>query len=204
MFRRQAFLKSAVAARSVAGSMFQEILFMATMVLQGKLARLPLIFRVEADEQSKTPLKRLDPLYWFLDDSRSFLMHYLRYREALAAFITAEGIDGPRAVELGQLLDTVHAIWLRYSLDGGVLNHAARLFLGEDVGPLPNLQERPPWRDEVEPGDVVRQGRLRTIWRRAVLQAEPRHEIDISAGEMERAERQLALYFDRRAEAPGP
>ena len=183
-------------AMSVAGAVFQEVMFMNAMALQGKMARLPNILSLQTTERSFHPLRRNDPVYWFLDDSRSFFRHYLYYRNSLARFISDRGIPTPAGTELHQLLDTVHAVWLHYNFNGGVLNYATRLLLGEPLPPLPHPRPPVAWR-EVAHDDVVQVGcgQRRYVWRREVLNAEPKDEISISSGEMGRIGRQLDSYF---------
>ena len=47
-------------------------MFMNALVMQGRVARLPYIFTLQTVEQSFNRLRDIDPLYWFLHDSRSF------------------------------------------------------------------------------------------------------------------------------------
>jgi glycosyltransferase domain-containing protein len=196
VFRTRELAISAAQARRVAGSLFQEITFMNAIVLQGKIARLPIVFGLQGDEQSSTPLHASDPLYWFLNDARSFFKHYLAYRDALTDFIVERAIPVPPGMDLTQLIDTIHGVWLSSNFHGGVLNHAAQLLLGDPIRPLDNPREPPSWR-EIAEKDVVHPaaGRHRYIWRNSVLNAEPRHEIIISRDEMKRVEQQLDAYF---------
>ena len=170
---------------------------MNAMALQGKMARLPNILSLQTTERSFHPLRRNDPVYWFLDDSRSFFRHYRYYRNSLARFISECGISTPVGTELHQLLDTVHAVWLHYNFNSGVLNYAAQLLLGEPLPPLPHPRPPVAWR-ELAHDDVLHVGRgqRRYVWRREVLDAEPKAEISISSAEMGRVvQRQLDDYF---------
>jgi glycosyltransferase domain-containing protein len=188
-------LRRAVAqAQRVEGAVFQETLMMNALALQGKMARLPVILSLQSQERSFHPPKRNDPLYWFLDDSRSFALHYASYRTALTDFIRELGIAPPPHSSLDQLVDMVHAVWLHRNFDDGMLNHAARLLLGDPMEPIPGPDVRIPWR---KPGwrDIVRRGARRYVWRRDVLRAEPRHEIHISRQEVQRVTDQLDVYF---------
>lgn len=196
LFRREVLVAAVEAAMEVSGSMFRELMFMNAVVLQGKLARLRLIFRAEGAEQSNTPLNELHPLYLFLNNSTAFFRQYAIYRRALIRFIGERGIPPPPGATLGQLIDTVNGVFLHANFDGGVLNHAARLHLGAPIAPLDTVQYRPP-RREVDEGDLVHataNGR-RVVWRRDVLAAEPRDEITITPEEIEQVERELDWYF---------
>jgi glycosyltransferase domain-containing protein len=193
-FRTAPLLRAMAQAKRVEGAVFQETLLMNALALQGKMARLPVILTLQSDERSFHLPKRNDPFYWFLDDIRSFFKHYVRYRNALTDFIRDVGIPPPRDGDLDQLVDMVHAVWLHRNFDDGVLNHAARLLLGDAIPPLSAPEVRVPRREPAD-GDVVKQGALRYIWRSEVLCAEPSEEIRISADEIERVMAQLDVYF---------
>jgi hypothetical protein len=192
---RIAPLRRAVAlARRVEGALFQEILLMNALVLQGRFARLPTILTLQGEERSFQPPTRNDPLFWFVDDAGSFARHYLRYRSVLTEFMRELGIAAPAGSHLDQLVDMVHAVWLHRNFDDGLLNHATRLLLGDAIEPLSALRTHHPWR-EPESDDIVEQGRLRYVCRNAVLRAEPANEIRISRDEMARVMRELDAYL---------
>jgi glycosyltransferase domain-containing protein len=196
VFRTGALLTAARQAQSVRGITFQEVMFMNAMALQGRMIRLPEILSLQTIEQSFSALADIDPFYWFMNDSRSFQRHYLHYRNALAWFISERGIAAAPGTDLIQLLDTVSAVWLRYSFDSDILAHAARLLRGDPLPPLPHPRPTPPWR-EVGDCDVVHPRAKRTyIWRSELLNAEPKDEIRITAEEIGRVEQELDLYFD--------
>lgn len=192
---RIAPLRRAVAqARRVEGALFQEILLMNALVLQGRFARLPTILTLQGEERSFHPPTRNDPLFWFVDDADSFVSHYVRYRTALTDFMRALGVAPPADTNLDQLVDMVHAVWLHRNFDDGVLNHATRLLLGDAIEPLSLPRTHHPSHEPVS-GDIVEHGRLRYVWRNAVLRAEPAEEIRISGDEMVRVMRELDAYF---------
>jgi len=195
VFRTAALAKAVAQARRVEGALFQEILLVNAVALQGKMARLPTILSLQTEERSFHPPKRNDPLFWFLDDIGSFFRHYLRYREALTRFIAELGISAPPNSDLNQLVDMIHAVWLHHNSDYGALNHAARLLLGDRLRPLAPSRtviprHLPTW------WDIVNQGNRRYIWRRSVLRAKPRNEIHILAAERAQVVAQLDVYFD--------
>jgi glycosyltransferase domain-containing protein len=182
------------AARAVTGPLFREVTVMNTVVLQGKIARLPVIYSLRRGEQSLTPAYLRHPLFWFLHDASSFFAHYNIYRNALAKFIRDRNISVPKQGELEQLLDIIHATWLGHEIDTGMCNHTARRLLGDDLPPISAPPDGPPWQPPGN-GDNTRQSEIRSyIWRKAVLEAEPRHEINITPAEMDRVERQLDAY----------
>jgi glycosyltransferase domain-containing protein len=197
VFRTGPLAKAIAAARPVRGGVYQEMMFMNALVLQGKICRLPAIFSLErAGDVSLTPISRSDPLYWFLDDSSAPFQHYIAYRNALEELVRELGIVHPNTSGLTQLIDVIHGVWMSQNFHSGVLNHAAELLLGYPVRPLDNPR-KPPDQRPLGAGDIVHATRsnLSFIWRDSVLSAEPRDEIAISAAEIERAEAQLNSYF---------
>jgi hypothetical protein len=149
---------------------------------------------------------------WFLHNPNSFYARYAAYRNELVQFIRTKQHDGlepqqhsrqkssatlvQEGVEPETLLDLIHATLLGRTIDLGMVNHQVQLLLGEPM--LPIVLEKQ-WRGpkRAEAGDIVSFSAVtkrRYIWRRAVIEAEPRDEITISPNEMRRAEEQLGLY----------
>lgn len=198
LFRLKPLLAAVSQATMVDGTMFQEIMFMNALVLQGKVARLQNIFTLQTIEQSFSPLRDIDPLYWFVDDPESFFQRYLPYRRSLARFISDNRMTQFTMSHLDHALDAIHAVWLNYNFTPGALNLAAQQLLDGKNPDLPH--PRPPlpwqkikWKDVVQP----RKGGGRYIWRRSVLGAEPSSEIRISRNETKLVERQLDIALDR-------
>lgn len=196
VFRTEPVLRAVAQAARVAGPVFQEVLMMNALALQGNLARLPVILSLQSEERSFHPPKRNDPFYWFLDDIGSFFRHYVAYRTVLTDFARALGIKPPSGADLDQVVDMIHTVWLRRNFDDGVLNHAVRLLLGDPIAPIPGPQIRVPMRDPSS-ADLVTQRVHRYVWREEVLRAEPRDEILISRTEMDLVMDQLDLYFEK-------
>jgi len=196
VFRTSSLLRAAVEAKRAKGPVFQELLLMNALALQGKMARQPVILSMQSAERSFHPPRRNDPFYWFLDDIGSFFEHYVTYRNALTDFMRSLGILASPNADLNQLIDMIHAVWLYRNFDDGVLNHATRLLLGDAVRPiagpeLRDIRRGRGWRD------IVRRGARRYVWRDEVLRAEPRDEIHISNQEINRVTAQLDVYFDK-------
>jgi glycosyltransferase domain-containing protein len=194
VFRKQALSVALSAARTMSGILFREITVMNTAVLQGKVARLPVIHSLRGHEQSLTPIDRTHPLFYFLQDPKSFFSHFEIYRDSLAKFIRDRELSVVTQGELVRLLDIIHATWLGRELDLGMCNHVARQLLGDDLPPISTATNRPTWQP---PGseDRVRQSEIRRyVWRKAVLEAEPRDEINITVAEMDRVEQELDAY----------
>jgi hypothetical protein len=194
IFRRDALRKAVEQAKRVDGPVFQEILLMNALALQGKLARLPVVLSLQSDERSLHAPKRNDPFFWFIDDINSFFLHYLCYRRTLTQLIFELGISTLPQSELNQLVDMVHAVWLHRNFDDGVLNHAARLLLGDPIRPIPHPYAPIGWREPTAGDMEIRRGH-RYLWRREVLAAEPRDEIHILAEEIDRVSEELDTYF---------
>lgn len=194
VFRKDALVTAVEQARSMHGALFQEIMFMNALAIKGKIARLPVVFSLHGTDS--TALGNSHPLYWFCKDSRSFFEHYVRYRNALAAFIEQHYDYVSLESNVSEIIDAIHAIWFQSNFDGGVLNHSVQLMLGGTLPRLPEARHASP-RLEAEGNVVVRsrKGKRRYIWRHEVLNAEPKEEISISLDELEYVEYQLDHYF---------
>jgi len=196
IFRTEIFASAVSAACAMKMVLFRELTAMSTSILQGKVARLPLVYALRGPTRSHVGAHQSHPLYWTLHDAQSFFSHYLVFRDAIAAFIRGRGIAPPPGGTLEQFLDMSHATWLGREVDVGTFNHATRLLLGDA---MPPIDDEPLWQGWREPadGDVVhfsKAGDRRYIWRREVLEAEPRDEIVIEPDEMLRVERELDAY----------
>ncbi len=196
VLRTEALRRAISLSTKAAGAIFQEIISMAALALQGKVLRLQNVFTFQGPDISFHPIGRTDPTRWFMEDAASFFSHYRRYRRLLTRFANELGITAPAGTRLGQLVDVINAVWLNRNFDNGMLNHTARLLLGDDLPPLAG-RTPPTAPKDVEPSDIVHHGAngRRYIWRRAVLEAEPREEIAISADEMSRVMKQLEGCF---------
>jgi len=197
VFRTDAYVHAAAEASRVHGKMFQEIMFMSALALRGKIARLPLIFNLHG-EDSFSPLHERNPLFWFVNDSQSLFDHYVAYREALMPLVRSSGAHVPDGTNLSHLLDLIHATYWGRECNGSVFNHAAELLLGDA---LPPVEPGPDWPGRRPPGDgdlvhVTRGGRRRYLWRREVLEAEPREDITIAPAEIRAAEEALEIFFE--------
>src|SRR5262249_31901982 len=146
--------------------------------------------------------------YWFLSNTKSFFECYISYRNRLATFVNdlqkaeepgnGDVPTGKAATpnKLTHILDIIHATYFGREIDTGIINHTARVLLGDPIRPV-----RPPrlkgHGDAVDPTDLVhpagREGR-RYIWRKEVLNAEPRSEIMIRGEEIARVEAALDHY----------
>lgn len=175
----------------------QEMTFMATVALLGKVARLPCIFSLRGMEESLTPLSQTHPFFALLDDTDVFFRSYGQYRDSLAEFI--ERNIRPISCEPAKLrhtLNLIHAISFGPALDLGMTNYTVQQLLGAPHPPIKMPPQWTGWRER-QSGDIVGKpgsnGR-RYVWRRDVLEAEPRDEIVIAADERARIERALEFY----------
>jgi glycosyltransferase domain-containing protein len=193
VFRTTVFASAVLAARAMNVVLFRELTVMSTAVLQGKVARLPLVYALRGTAESHAALHQSHPMLWALRDTASFFQNYAAFRDAIAAFIRGKRIAVPDGVKLEQFLDMSYGTWLGREVDVGMINHTVRELLGDSLKPI----RVPPWWDEWrEPGegDVVHiscNGRRRYVWRRDVFRAD---EVAIDADELVRVERQLDAY----------
>lgn len=206
VFRREVLMSSLELAQPFDSALFNEIMFMNTAVLQGKVAMLPLIYAMRGMETSNTAVTSSHPLFAVVHDAERFFTNYLRYRTALADFIRVsqfaaanrqypDPVSGKPESSLEQLIDVVHGTWFAREADVGVFNHAAQLLLGMQQPLLRGEPVWPGWQTLGE-GDLVHRGPgyRRYIWRRAVLEAEPREEITIGHAEIARVEQEFDSY----------
>jgi len=196
VFRTPVFAAAVTAVCAMQVVLFRELTAMSTSILQGKVARLPLIYSLRGATASHAAPHQSNPLFWLLHDARSFFENYTLFRDAIAAFIRSRAIAVPEGMNLEQFLDMSHATWLGREIDVGRINHTARMLLGDGLAPI---VDDPAWAGWQEPGegDVVGVSAIdgrRYIWRKAVVEAEPRDEISIDREEIARAEKELDAY----------
>jgi len=199
VFRTDAFAVAMAGAAAVHGVVFKELTFMSRAVLAGKVARLPIVYSMRGMEESLTPANEYDPRMWFLDGPESFFHAYLTYRNLLAEFILADPrfLDGlPGDSPLDHVLDLNHAAFFGRVVDAGMINHKAELLLGAPLPPI-TLPRQWPGGRAPGPDDLVSASRLgnrRYVWRRSVLEAEPRDEIAITPQEIAAVEQEFDAY----------
>lgn len=197
VFRKEALLAALRRTRQASMILFQEMTFMGTAVLLGKVARLPCIYSLRGMEESLTPLSQTHPFFALLEDSDGFFEHYRVYRDHLAAFIGSD--IRPVSCAPGRLqhtLNLIHALNFAPGLDLGMTNYTVQQLLGAPHPPIKMPPQWTGWRNP-ERGDVfgkpASDGR-RFLWRKELLEAEPRNEIAIPAAERTRVEQALGHY----------
>lgn len=209
VLRTDVCLRALDAANRADGTFFRELAFSATVAALGKAKRLPMVHTLRTEEESLTEASNRHPFYWFLSSSKTFFECYIGYRNRLAAFLKelqesedpgkGNGATGKAATpdnNLAHVLDVIHAAYFGREIDTGAINHTARVLLGDPIKPI-----KPPrligHAEAVGPADLVhpagRQGR-RYVWRKEVLNAEPRSEIMIGGEEIARVEAALDQY----------
>jgi glycosyltransferase domain-containing protein len=206
VLRTDAYLQAFDAASRAEGTFFKELAFTATVAALGKLKRLPVVYTLRAEEDSLTEASNRHPFYWFLSNSKSFFECYIGYRNRLATLVDelqkgeepgkADRLGGATSDNLTHLLDIIHATYFGREIDTGIINHTARVLLGDPLKPIkpPRLKGHG---EPIDQADLVhpagREGR-RYVWRKEVLNAEPRSEIIISGEEIAHVEAALDLY----------
>jgi len=195
VFRTGIFRSAVTAACAMQVVVFRELTALSTAILQGKVARLRSVYALHGPVKSHAAIHQSHPFFFFLRDAQEFFGNYILFRDGIAAFIRRNGIEIPPSAPLEQLLDLAYAAYLGREVNTGVINHAVQLLLGDALPPI--LPEPAPGWQEPARGDVVHHssaGDRRYIWRRKVLDAEPRDEIAISGEDIVRVERQLEHY----------
>lgn len=209
VLRTDAYLQAFDAASRAEGTFFKELAFTATVAALGKAKRLPMIHTLRGEEETLTQASNRHPFYWFLSDSGSFFECYISYRNRLATLITEllqKGEEpGNGDVPTGKasapdnlthILDVIHATYFGREIDTGIINHTARVLLGDPIKPIKAAGSKGHG-EAIDPADLVhpagRAGR-RYVWRKEVLNAEPRSEIMISGEEIARVEAALDQY----------
>ena len=219
VFRTEVYAKAMEAAKSVKGTVFQEFMFQIVSVITGKIARLPTIYAMRGMEPSQADYSEADPFQWLIKDADCFFQCYAIFRRRLLN-IFRTGTIKPRLwtsmrgrddilvrngknstldsskIPFQQLIDLINASYLGRVVDTGTINYAVQYALGDVAQPV---KFPGPWRGWLEPqtGDMIRVSQRpdrRYIWRREVVEAEPRNEISITAGEMTKVEAQLEFY----------
>jgi hypothetical protein len=118
VFRTDKLLTALRHARTSGIVFFQEMTFMATIVVLGKFTRLPCIYTLRGTEESLTSRAQSHPFFALLDDSDGFFSNYHRYRESLAVLIEAKSeplVLSPKQVR--HFINLLHTIYFRPDLD---------------------------------------------------------------------------------------
>jgi glycosyltransferase domain-containing protein len=223
VFRTDALRMSISWAVRLNTIMFRELTVMNTAILQGKVARLPMIYQFKSASTSLTPVRESHPLYGFLSSPQSLLTAYKAYRDNLTGFIKEASIPTGHIESIDDLIDLTHGLFLQEQIDRGVLNYAIQRMLGDPLPPIPEPVAWTGWKtpgrgDRLHPPSQSRwtrrwiplknlargrrwrpskQNGRQYVWRANVLNAEPRDEITIDIAQIEIAERQLDCFFDQ-------
>jgi glycosyltransferase domain-containing protein len=196
VFRTDIFKSAVTAARAMNVVLFRELTVMSTSILQGKVARLPLVHSLRGTAKSHAALHQSHPLFFAMRDAEDFFRNYAAFRNGIATFIRDKGIATPDGAKLEQVLDMVYATFLGREVDVGMINHTVRMLLGDPIPPIQIAPTESEWREPGE-ADIIHHataGDRRYVWRQRVVAAEPRDEISIGPDEMARVERQLDAY----------
>ena len=196
--RTTAMRRSLAAAQSQTRIVFQEMMCIVTLAMQGKIARLQIPHVLRGPEISQSARADTHPMFAILEGPGTVFREYAAYRDGLIAFADAHGIpfDVAPPGSTVDFLDMVHAIALARELDGGMLNYTVQRMLGAPLGDIPATPSWPGWR-EPEPGDLVHRSAdpdRRYVWRAATMRARPGEEGYISEDMRADVERQLEHY----------
>ena len=200
LFRTEALVTCAKQAAAVRGLLFQEIMFMNTLVLQGKVARVPGVFGLHGTERSHSPITQRDPMM-------SFLAARPVFSSTIAAIATRSRNSSSSAVS-GRLTASLSCnCSISFMARGSDtismsedINDAVQGLLDGDAAVLVEESDWPGPRP-IGPRDRVdRRAMSRHIWRDAVLNAEPREEITIGDHDVEEVNKALDILFA----GPGP
>jgi glycosyltransferase domain-containing protein len=219
VFRTEVYAKAMEAAMPMKGTVFQEFMFQIVSVISGKVARLPTVYAMRGMEPSQADYSEADPFQWLIKDADRFFQCYAIFRRGLMNFFRT-GMTKPSLwtkirdrddalvrngmhsalnsskIPFQQLIDLINASYLGRVIDTGTINYAVQYALGDAAQPVKFPGS---WRGWLEPqtSDLIRVSQRpdrRYIWRREVVEAEPRREISITAGEMRKVESQLEFY----------
>ena len=196
VFRTEIFRSAVTMACTMDVVVFRELTVMCTTILQGKVARLPSVYALRGTEKSHAALHQSHPFFFALRDARDFFRNYVLFRDQIAAFIRRTAIETPPGVQLEQLLDLTYGTYLGREVNVGMINHAVEILLGDPMPPIEIDPPAPSWQEPTD-GDLVhrsKSGNRRYVWRKRVIEAEPRDEIAIAVDEIERVEHQLEFY----------
>jgi len=195
VFRTQTFASALKAAAAIDGTIFQEITFMNTAVLAGKVMRLPVVYAMRGPEESLSAKSEIDPFFWYLRDAGGFFAHYHAYRNKLADQVRSMGLTVKSGASVEQLLDVIHGTWLGRAVNVGMINHTARHLLGDDIAAIVPEPVWSGWRDVANDDQVHDSGKKKRkyVWRAAVMTAGD-GEVDIGAEEIALVEQQLDFY----------
>jgi glycosyltransferase domain-containing protein len=200
VFRTDAYILASKASEAAKGGLFQELAICATMVLLGKFARLPMIHTLLGEEASFVPRTGAHPLFWLMHDSASFFHAYGRYRDRLVSLLgqmSGEASAGQDNERLAHTIDVIHGCYFGREIDPGIINHTAEFLIGDRTDPATG--EWPPRaKPTIEPDDTVHLSAVpghSYVWRKAVLDTDPKSEISISNEEIARVEAALDDYL---------
>ena len=191
------------------GPFFKELAFTATVAALGKSKRLPMIYTLRGEEETLAQASKAHPFYWFLSNTSTFFESYIQYRNRVGDI--SQGLQKREEPARWKYLGTERQNARGADTYPG--HHPRVLFWprgrhrhdqpygacsSRRCDKTPQGSEEVKWHDEaIDPADLVhpaaREGR-RYVWRKEVLNAEPRSEITISGEEIAHVEAVLDQY----------
>jgi glycosyltransferase domain-containing protein len=199
VFRTGALTRSISEARCTGRIVFQELTTTLTAALQGKIARLPIVYSLRGAEVCSYERAKVEPLFAFLEDPAVFFREYTDYRDNLVRFVQTQlehAVKQLKNCTVEQFFDLVHGIGLAREIDPGVLNYTVQRALGAPHPPIPLQQHWSGWKEPCYE-DIVHTSPIagrRYVWRKEILKAEPPSTILISQDEIALVEQELNNY----------
>lgn len=118
VFRTKVQLRALKAAALQDSSLFFELMQSAHTAMEGRVARLPMIYAGRSRSPSAGTREHWHPADWIALDAQGYLLGYARYREALLQILYSvepkRGRDNRARRHTEQIVDLIH---LRYSVD---------------------------------------------------------------------------------------
>jgi glycosyltransferase domain-containing protein len=199
VFRTGALTRSISEARFASRIVFQELTTTLTAALQGKIARLPIVYSLRGAEVCSYERAKVEPLFAFLENAATFFREYTDYRDNLVRFVQTKLEDAEKQLKnctVEQFFDLVHGIGLAREIDAGVLNYTVQRALGAPHPPIPLQQHWSGWKEPCSK-DIVHTSPIagrRYVWRKEILEAEPLSTILIGLDEIALVEQEVNNY----------
>lgn len=159
---------------NISGFFLEELLFGALTLIEGKIARIPMIYAGRnyslAQVDSQNHLYHTGhPLHWFINEPADMFERYLPYRDVIMESLRRVDAIVESEAKTVRLLDLIHGTYLGPSLDRDRISFEIEKSLGLNPPPLAN-EATASWRG-VAVESMAKDGTRRTYrFHRAILQ----------------------------------